>query len=356
MSVIHYTFIVVAILATVSATSLLDSETGEVTFNFYSKCATQEGEVQVVGKDNCRPGGDGVGGFSWDQHYWNIFIEDTSLPHNVMFARPQDAPWQISNTPYNQHLQTIGYGEFGPVNTHAICLIAIRGVYAVEVEFVYDAKTGILVGDREYVGPALQEPEYFSVRLPVDVQIQDFPPFEASPVTETNPYGRSSHVDTTLYNEVISTTTGSAGFLAAFVNPQICAPDEVMPYYIHFGLPLKKEYILTGDLLKQMMFNESVGGGVGIAMNVEPGFNPLRQNVHSWMLSVGGGVGLAFSGSQSHMCGNNYGFNITCDSSQVMPPRYPNPAVNVPFVYTPKYVCNPVTQVLDRSTCTCSDV
>jgi hypothetical protein len=330
--------------------------TGSVEYTLWSKCATQEGEVQITGPDNCRDGGDGTGSITWNKtaNKIKVCLHHASIPHDVMFARPQNAPWQKATNSYNRHLQDIGYDQFGPVNTHAQCLINSLDpiVNPLPIQLVYETKTGILVGELGNVGAAYDPSKHFLVPWNATVIIMDFPVFEAAPITPSNPKGRTTHCDTVRYDKIIDPVTGTAGGLALFVPYQYCRPTEIGTYYTPWGLD--RDDAQSGDDLLTSMFL-GTESGVGIAINVEPGFNPVRQDVHSWILSVGGGVGPGFATVDRHACGNYYGgFNITCQGSAVMPPEYPyGPEFSPPFIYEPTYVCNPATQTLNLTSCEC---
>jgi len=336
---------------------------GSASFPVFSKCATQEGEVQIVGPDNCRPGpgGDGTITFTWNSYHnqFNVCLNQVSLPHDVVFGRPnqgaQGAQWWDSSNSYDRHLQQIGYTQDGidPVNTHATCLITVRdAATAIPVEMVYDKKTGQLMGSREAIGASYNPAIQVSIIINATVQIMDFPAFPATYPSNTNPFGRTTHCDNLKYNDIFDITTGNGGGWALFVPLQLCRPDEIGTYYSPWGIT-KAEAPITGDLVQYLISQYAgLGGGVGVAMNVEPGFNPLRTNVHSWILSVGGGLGNGFAG-MSNACGNNFGFNMPCQGSMVMPPGYPM-SPGFAFVYEPTVLCDPVLQTLDLNTCTCS--
>ena len=325
--------------------------TGSVSFSLYTKCSIQEGEVAIVGPDNCRSPNDGIGTISWNkaEDWIEMCVINASLARNVTFKRPKDYDWQVADTPYNRHIQ-----KASKVDYWSFCLVADLTTDKT-ITYYYDKRTGILIGSEGNVGGIRGPEHHIMVRKPADVHVWEGKPFRVAEITPQNPYGRTSHCERIRYQSTIEPLTGTGGGFAHKLPYQLCEPEESIGcYYSPWGV--SSDYAVSGD---DIVYSLTNGSGIGLVTLLEPGFDPIRTNIHSWMLGPSGGVGgpYALPLFNSHTCGNNInpsGPQLQCEGSEVIPPAFGF----VPFglKYDVKPWCNDPKKILDPKnplSCTC---
>jgi len=221
---------------------------------------TAAGEISIEEPSMCNGGGAQARiDYSKSNNTVRVRVDYQGLPYRMSAAFEEDR-----STPYNRFPVSVEEGKWQ--------LWFVGGINNKESLFWYDGLTGTLIGNEYDVDPSELPPSAFPIPIPVVHMACITMLFESDPDT------LEAHVDVTKDYDNILDAAGTGGVLVAYLPMNLCAPDELIPYYTNGGLP-------TEDALHMDDVLESIHGGYGFALatSLEPDPKPdyiyARDNI-----------------------------------------------------------------------------
>jgi hypothetical protein len=224
-------------------------------------------EIAIEEPSMCAPdaGGEVRIDYSKSNNTVRFRAEFRGLPYRMDYSWGRDV-----STPYNQYPVSIEDGKWQ--------VWLVDQMFNRPSIFWYDGLTGILIGNEYDVDEGSLPPSAFPVVLNTLHMICLNMPFESDPDT------LQANLDITIPYDQMLDAAGTGGVLFTLIPPNLCQPDQLIPYYTNGGLP--PEEAVSFD---ELLLGVNQGYGTAIALSLEPDPKPdylhARDNI---MIGYGG--------------------------------------------------------------------
>ncbi|MCP4502674.1 MAG: hypothetical protein GY822_22235 [Deltaproteobacteria bacterium] len=220
---------------------------------------TAANEISIEEPSMCNGSADARIDYSKADNSVRVRVSYDGLPYKMSAAFQEDR-----STPYNQFPQSVVEGKWQ--------LWFVGAINNKESLFYYDGTTGTLIGNEYDVDPMDLPPSAFPISIPVVHMACITMLFESDPDT------LKAKVDVTLSYDEILDAAGTGGVLVSYIPMNLCAPDELIPYYTTGGLPI--EAALHFD---DVLAGIHSGHGFALSTSLEPDPKPnyiyARDNI-----------------------------------------------------------------------------